>query len=114
MTVKWHGERVMKMIEAKVMKGAAAGAEELRKLVVKNITQTSGRPSRPGEYPATQTGQLAGSIKVRRMKVGKKTVFSVVANAKYASFVEKMRPFLKRTARENRDHLREVIMKNSK
>lgn len=86
-----------------------AGVDELASILVDNITAKSGEPSLPGEYPATQTGELANSVVTDVNRVGGRVHGSVSVNAAHAEYVEKMRPFFKRTVEENRQHIIDVM-----
>lgn len=51
------------------------------------LTQRSGTPSRPGEYPSKQTGQLAGSIESAIQTDGNGITMTVEVTAPHAKYL---------------------------
>jgi hypothetical protein len=78
-------------------------AEQLLDDTRGNITQVFSPPaSRPGQFPHSRTGELARSGHTEQLNDGGGIWSAVVFSAGHAGFVERMRPFLARTARENK------------
>lgn len=88
---------------------AEAGAKELEKSLIDNLSKKSGVTSNPGEYPAKQSGELVRSVRRRRRRVGSKVEHSVSVEASHAEIVEKNRPFFDRTIKENRERIQSAM-----
>jgi len=94
---------VRRRIDRACDRNAQRAAEELLERTVRNITTSHAPPhSRPGSFPATETGDLAASGRVEEMHEPDGQYAAVVFDASHARHVERLRPFLSRTAEEER------------
>lgn len=108
---RWNGPRVAKANVAALMAGIQAGAEYLARQIESNISIIGPPASEPGEFPHVDTGELQDRIEVQR---GRGYSVRVVATAEHAEYVEKSRPFIRRTYLEERKRLRHVIMSRAR
>lgn len=79
------------------LKRAERGANKLARQLRKNLSTPGPTPSRTGEYPHKQSGELVRSVQVVRRNQFR---VDVAVTAHHAPFVEARRPFLSRTVSE--------------
>lgn len=107
-TMKWYGERCRRDLRAELLDRLEAAAEHVVEQTKQNIAAPGPPASRPGEYPHRVSGELQGSISsvvnARDLSV------RVVATAPHARFVEARRSFLRRTFRESRSTIRQIVL----
>ena len=104
MSNQWESTILAKLVNVADEVGKA-GAKELERQLIANLQRKSGTPSKPGEYPAKQTGELVGSIERTRRRVGRKVEHEVKVTAPHAGIVEKIRPFFDRTIKEGKQKI---------
>lgn len=104
---KWYGQRVLGKVNKISLRKLRRVGRVIAKQVKENISVPGPEPSKPGEYPHKQTGQLHDKIDYR-MNLPDSAV-EVIAGAPYAVYVEKKdpskggRPYLVRTLKEMTD-----------
>lgn len=104
MNKQWENSVMAKLVNIADEVGKA-GAKELERQLIANLQRKSGTPSKPGEYPAKQTGDLVGSVERTRRRVGRKVEHEVKVTAPHAAIVEKIRPFFNRTIKEGKQKI---------
>jgi hypothetical protein len=106
-TMKWNGDKILRKLEAEIdsrlLECAQAVAEQMRD----NVSEHGPPASTPGDFPHRITGELEGSIRAIQNKKGEARV---VAEAEHAPYVEKLRPFFRRTHREMRSRMRAIML----
>jgi len=101
---KWYGKRVVAEVERISLRKLRRVGRAVAKRVKENISVPGPEPSKTGEYPHKQTGELHDKIDYR-MNLPDQAV-EVIAGAAYAVFLENKdplkggRPFLTRTIKE--------------
>lgn len=107
-TMRWNSARVVRELRRKYQRRVVEAAEHLQAKIVENISQPGPPASSPGEYPHRESGELAESVVV--LSDGRDLTLKVTCDAPHAKHVERIRPFLKRTAKEEKATLRAIIL----
>lgn len=109
--LKFDAVALRALIIDDLMSRAERGANQIAKQLRRNISTPGPEPSRPGEYPHKQSGELARSIKVKRRNQFR---VDVVVEAPHAAYVEASRPFVSRTVAEMRASVEREIRRGKR
>jgi hypothetical protein len=108
--LRWDADMVVQFARKILHPRMASLGRELVSRVRDNIgtpTAAAG-PSRPGEFPHRDSGDLYRSVSYR---LDGDTV-TISANAPHAEIVEIERPYLRRTIYENQDLIRDTFVRS--
>ena len=129
--ITWKGDKLLKKFEKNLERGIRVASSFLRKQVVRAINvpfrsrggetirhnpTRRGTPSKPGEPPRVDTGQLRRSIFMIVRKTGKGRVVGFVGTTlKYGKYLEygtrrmAARPYLRTTLAKHRKRINRLI-----
>lgn len=110
-SVRWYGSRVSREVREQMKRRLLKAGQLTIRTVRRNISVQGPPRSKPGEFPHRETGELARSLELRFDR--RSLTIQVLASASYAPFIETRRSFLRRTLRELRPQLREILIGSS-
>jgi len=103
----WHGPAAVSSIR----RAMAAKFDRIGSMLVRRMRENIGvstaqsGPSRPGEYPHKDTGELQNSLEYHASPEG----LELEADAPHAAIVEIKRPYMRRTIDENLPTIRYML-----
>jgi hypothetical protein len=105
--IAWRERPVRTAAEKRLVRRMHAGGIALAKIIQSNISTPGPSHSFPGQYPHRISGRLHASIHVRVVGMD----VQIVARVPHAKYVERTRPFMRRSLEENRAYVKRVIQR---
>lgn len=98
--IRWFGVQVRKEIKRNVARRINSAGIAYVNQLRENIGKPAPEPSRPGEYPRRDTGELVQSVYFRMDR--RSLRFKAGTDTDYSQHIERLRPHLRRTMLESK------------
>lgn len=103
----WRGDQYLRAVDGTLSRRLESVGEILVDVVRDNIDTPAPPHSVPGEFPHKDTGLLYERVRSRHFRRELRT--RIEARTPYAGHVEEIRPYLRRTVRENRKWIDDTL-----
>lgn len=104
--------QIMTLAENRMRSQLGIAARRLASEAESRLTSRTGDPSRPGEYPAKQTGELANSIRIDESRDGDTLIATVSLTAEHAQYLDDSRKLLGSVLAETEPEIQRIMAGN--